>query len=275
MASLSRVRDTLARMDFHPSRVLGQNFLIDANILRLLLDAAEVTPSDVVLEVGPGLGVVTERLLDRAARVVAIEKDHRLARFLADRFADHAGFELIEADALAVDLGGILARGVDGMVSNLPYSVGSRILIEVVQSAHRPARMAVTVQQEVAERMSASPGSKAYGLLGLWLQADYEVTTVHTVSPSCFWPRPEVKSALVRLVRRQAVVPEHLREPFYALSKHMFEQRRKQVASLADSAPPGLCCGSEAVRARLEEMGLDPRVRPERLDPAHWVGLLM
>jgi len=155
---LSELRSLLNEMDFHPSRALGQNFLIDGNILDILLDAADVRHRDEILEIGPGLGAVTEALVDSARRVVAVEKDRRLYEHLRERFKDKPKLELICADMLEVDTEALLKTGFNKVVSNLPYSAGSRILINLAMAEAAPERIIVTVQQEVAERLAAQAG---------------------------------------------------------------------------------------------------------------------
>ena len=150
----SDVRALLAAMDFHPSRVLGQNFLIDANILNILLDAAALAPTDAVLEVGPGLGVLTEGLIERAGRVVAVEKDSRLFEWLQNNYTASPKITLIHSDILDVELAPLLAGGVNKCVANLPYAVASRFLVELMGAERAPERIVVTVQLEVAERLA-------------------------------------------------------------------------------------------------------------------------
>ena len=144
LTSPTEVRSLLERMAFKPSRILGQNFLIDGNILDILLGLAELKPDDQVLEIGPGLGVLTGPLLERVARVVAIEKDDVLHEHLVGTLGDRANFTLLHQDALQVDLAGLLAGGINKVVANLPYSVGSRLLIELALAPQRPACMVVT-----------------------------------------------------------------------------------------------------------------------------------
>ena len=153
---LTKPSDVATLLQLHgirPNRVLGQNFLIDENILRILIEAAELTPGDVVFEVGPGLGVVTAKLWERAARVIAVEKDSALHGFLLKRFAGEPKLELIHADAMDVSLPDILAKGVTKFVSNLPYAIGSRILVDLFEQPNGPQRYVVTVQKEVGDKI--------------------------------------------------------------------------------------------------------------------------
>jgi 16S rRNA (adenine1518-N6/adenine1519-N6)-dimethyltransferase len=274
LTHLSDVRTLVMQLGFHPSRALGQNFLVDGNILDILIDCAAVSPSDRILEIGPGLGVVTEALLQRASHLVAVEKDHRLHAYLQKALVGHEQFELIQGDVLEVGIPGLLARGVDKVVSNLPYSVGSRILMDLVCDANAPRGIVVTVQLEVAQRIVADPGSKTYGLMAVWCQLHCEVALAKVISPNCFWPRPDVKSAIVVLQRREGRLMSESHEAlFYQLTRHAFQQRRKQLASCLAKAPAPLGLDAEATRAFLVEVGAEPTARPEALTVEQWCRL--
>ncbi len=269
----SSVRARLDELGLRPNKTLGQNFLIDGNILQLIVRAAGIGPTDTVLEVGPGLGAVTTMLAGCAGRVLAVEKDPRLAAFIRARFAGFEHVHLVEADMLDLRVDALTWPGeaaplrVDALVSNLPYSVGSRILVDVVRCSHPPPRVVVTVQREVAGRLGAGPGSPDYGLLSVWIQRAYQVRTVHVVGPRCFFPEPEVQSAVVRMETR-ADAPVGT-EAFYALTRRAFGQRRKQVAkSLTDAGRP-----AEVVRACLRAVGVAETARPEDLGVDAWVAL--
>jgi 16S rRNA (adenine1518-N6/adenine1519-N6)-dimethyltransferase len=265
----SEVKALLDRLDFRPSKVLGQNFLIDANILRIMLATAHLTQEDAVLEVGPGLGVLTEWLARWAGRVIAVEKDRRLFAHLRERFAGIRNLELVEGDALKTDLEGWLAGGVNKVVSNLPYSVASRLIFSLVESPHPPEQMVVTVQREVADRLAAGPGTKDYGLISVMTQLRYQVGAVKNVSPSCFLPAPDVWSAIVNLALRSPAPPGPRDAPhFKALIKTAFAQRRKQMASILRRGK-----ATADLESILKTAGVDPRARPENLAPAQWVSL--
>lgn len=269
----SDVRAWIATQQFLPSKVLGQNFLIDENILRIMLEAAALNERDRVLEVGPGLGILTEPLMERAERVVAIEKDKRLGGYLAEAFGSHPRFTLVVSDALDLDLGALVREHrLNKFVANLPYSAGSRILVECFHHAPSLERMVVTVQLEVGERLAAPAGSDDYGLLSIWAQLDYRVAVAKRISPSCFHPRPQVTSAIVTLEksaeRRAALRDASL---FDALVKRAFSQRRKQLGTILEGFPAA--GGRERLRAHLDDIGIDPRARPEILTIANWIAL--
>jgi 16S rRNA (adenine1518-N6/adenine1519-N6)-dimethyltransferase len=275
LTSPTQVREWCQARDFHPNRTLGQNFLIDRNILESIVDAAGVAPEQRVLEIGPGLGVVTAELLRRGARVVAIEKDHRLAAWLAESFGQEPRLQLTCADALEVDWDALLAERFDALVSNLPYSVGTRILLDVAMHPAAPPVLTVTVQLEVAERFAAGAGAEARGQAGVWLQRCYDVSVVRIIKPTCFWPRPEVSSALVRFTRhdRHALSAVETRR-YLELTRLAFMHRRKQLAAALRHAPGDLCLEPAVAQELLIACGADPRARAEELDVAQWCALV-
>jgi 16S rRNA (adenine1518-N6/adenine1519-N6)-dimethyltransferase len=263
----SDVRTLLAALDFHPSRVLGQNFLIDANILNILLDAAELTQRDQVLEVGPGLGVLTEGLLHRAGRVCAVEKDGRLFQWLEKKFAAFPSLGILHADILDVDLAALLAQGVNKCVANLPYSVASRFLVDLLNTPLPPERIVVTVQLEVAERFAATPGTHDFGLVSVLAQLAYAVRIHKRISPTCFWPPPEVTSAILVLERRVAplaVVAN--RAALLHLLKYCFSKRRKQLGTILREE-------FSTAEKVLGALGIPATTRPEQLSPVEWARL--
>jgi len=238
LTSPSQVKAWCIANEFHPNKVLGQNFLIDRNALEAIVDAG-LAASGVarVLEIGPGLGVLTEEMLKRGCEVVAVEKDPILAARLKEALGNPEKLMVIEGDALDV-----IARPSTFnlqppmfacMISNLPYQAGTRILLELVQARAIPS-MTVLVQTEVAERLVAREGSKTRGLAGVWAQLDYDVEIVRKVAASCFWPRPEIGSSIVRLVRhdRNISLSGKERDVFHCLTKKAFEHRRKQLGSI-------------------------------------------
>ena len=264
----SEVRALLTQLDFHPSRVLGQNFLIDRNILNILLDAAELRPDDAVVEVGPGLGVLTAALLERVAAVTAVEKDNRLAPYLRARFADEPRLTLIHSDVLECDLPALFPRPGGKLVANLPYAIAARLLVELTALPHPPALIVVTIQREVADRLAAAPATDDYGLLSILMQRHYAVATVKHISPSCFWPPPEVHSSIAKLVRRPAPLGGPADElALRELLRHAFSRRRKTMArSLRDLVADPL--------PALAQAGIAPTARAEELAPEAWPALL-
>ena len=272
LTSLSGVRRILRERDLKPLKTLGQNFLVDLNILNMIVRAADLQPGDAVLEIGAGLGVLTEALAAGGRRVVAVEKDLRLREHLESRFAGAASVELVMADALEMDLDAMLASGLNKVVANLPYSAGSAILVNLLRAPNRPRRMVLTLQQEVARRLTAAPGSREFGLLGVWARLDYAVAIRKLVSPGCFYPAPKVKSAIVEFERLGAApCTEAERGFFYELTKAVFAHRRKQLkAILAGMAEKRQFAAPTSV---LEALEISPAARPETLDTAAWLRL--
>jgi len=244
LTSPSQVKAWCIENGFHPNRVLGQNFLIDRNALEAIVDAGLAGVAKMsgaaVLEIGPGLGVLTEEILKRGCSVTAVEKDPVLAARLAESLGNPPNLSVVKADALdwIEDAAGengetCSAQTFDAMVSNLPYQAGTRILLELVQRREIPS-MTVLVQTEVAERLAAKEGSKTRGLAGVWAQLDYDVKIVRKVAASCFWPRPEIGSSVVTLTRhnRNVALSAMERDVFRRLTKKAFEHRRKQLGSI-------------------------------------------
>ena len=255
--TLTQVRQLLAALDLHPRKALGQNFLIDANILRIIVEQAEIRADERVLEIGPGLGMLTAALLKLSRHLVAIEKDTRLCQNLREQFP---ALGLIEGDALKVEL-----PAVDKVVSNLPYNVGTAIVERLVDSEQPPRRMVVTLQREVVERMLATPRHKEYGVLTLCTQLRYHVTLAHKVSASCFYPAPNVESAIVVLDRREPRVKLEDGAPFHALVRAGFSQRRKMLHKLLTEFGD--------VDAAFGRLGIALTVRAEELNLEQWIAL--
>ena len=227
---LSEMKQILVERELRLTKSLGQNFLHDANQLRRIVRVAELTKSDKVLEIGPGLGPLTELLIQQAGEVLAIEKDGRLVKVLRERFPE---LELMHADALDFLRDEPRDWSEWKLVANLPYSVGSPILVELAQAERGPQRMVATLQIEVAKRLTAKTDDEHYGLLTLLVQADYEPRGWFKIPASCFFPEPDVDSACICLSRRQPplLAPE-LRETFTKIVKRSFSQRRKMMLKL-------------------------------------------
>lgn len=223
-----------------------------------------------MLEIGAGLGVLTEALLARAGRVVAIEKDARLAAHLRRRFGAAPNFELIEADALEVDLAR-LSAAVTKVVSNLPYASASRLLVELAGAPRPVPEMVVTLQRDVARRLAAPPGTKERGALTVLVERVYDVTVRKEISPSCFTPPPQVWSALVCLRRREPRSERECPDAFRRLVQWAFSHRRKQLGSLLRRAPPWADAAfPERAAAALERLNISCTARAENLTAEQW-----
>ncbi len=230
---LSDMRELLGTRDIQLTKSLGQNFLHDQNQLRRIESAAQLTRDDNVLEIGPGLGPLTELLLAQAGHVLAIEKDARLVTVLRERFASAQNLDLQHGDALVVVRDHARDWHNWKLVANLPYSVASPILVELAQNSKRPERIVVTLQLEVARRLMAKVDDEDYGLLTLLVQLRYEPRESFKIPRSCFFPEPEVDSACVVLVRREeTLLADEHHAAFERIVRRAFSQRRKMMLKL-------------------------------------------
>lgn len=251
-----------------PSKELGQNFLVDDNILGVIGRLAELDPTDVVLEIGPGPGALTAYLAARVAHVHAVELDRRLEPHLAARFGTTTNVDLRFADALALD-----SRELDPpptkLVSNLPYNVATPIVVESLDGLPTVRHWTVMVQREVADRFFAAPRTKAYGAVSVLVQLAGERTGFHPVSRTVFRPQPNVDSALVAFRRRQHPPPVPWTE-LKRVVEGSFAHRRKRLPNSLELA--GVATRDHAAAA-LETLGRPERVRAEELEPAEFVAL--
>ncbi len=274
--SPSATRELLARLNHQPKRFLGQNFLVDGNIVRKSLELAGVQPGDAVVEIGPGLGTLTAALLAAGAEVWAVEKDRTLHAHLASSLAPAQPLlHLLESDAMTQPLAGFSpaishpARPFK-IVANLPYAI-STPWMDAVLGGPLPDRMVLMLQQEAAQRYVIAPGSKQFGAISIFVQSAYEPASGHKVAPGCFYPKPEVDSYLLNLVRRP--VPFVFRPETKALIRACFQQRRKQIgALLRGRITPG---PAAAWLDRLTAAGLGPTARPEQITVALWQQLVV
>lgn len=260
-ASLRRLR----AFEVRPNRELGQNFLIDDNILGVIGRAAELAPVDVVLEVGGGLGVLSEYLAPRVAHLHVVEVDRSLEAPLREALAPFANTSLHLADAVKLDLGA-LDPAPGKVVANLPYGVAASVLIRSIGELRGTNLWVAMVQREVGERVAASPGGKVYGASSVIVRLSCEVRLLRRIPRTVFHPQPKVESVLV-LLRRTAPAP---RPELVALVHAGFAHRRKALAgslALSPGAPEGI---RELARAALEEIGHPSDARAERLPPGDW-----
>ena len=291
---LNEMRELLAKRDIQLTKSLGQNFLHDAHQLERIVAAGEVTRADKILEIGPGLGPLTELLVAKAGEVLAIEMDHRLVEFLAERFglvskegapelssgtseiknqsddsSQPNNFFLIHDDALAY-----LKREPRDwrdwkLIANLPYSVASPILVELAAGERAPKIIVATLQLEVVQRLVAPTDDDHYGILTLLVQLDFEPRGFFKIPPGCFFPAPEVDSGCVTLVRRGTpLLPENLRAPFRKIVKKAFSQRRKMMLKLLKQDWP-----KEKLEAAFAALQISPLERAEKLSLAGFVAL--
>jgi len=260
----AEVRSLAAALDLRPTKQRGQNFVIDANTVRRIVRDSRITESDVVLEVGPGLGSLTLALLDVAARVVAIEVDPVLARALPATVADRAPgqadqLEVVEADALR--LAEVPGPPPTALVANLPYNVSVPVLLHLLALLPSLERGLVMVQSEVADRLAARPGSRTYGVPSVKAAWYAEVRRAGSVGRSVFWPAPNVDSGLVAWIRREQPTTVVTREQVFAVVDAAFAQRRKALRP----ALRVLAGSAEASEQALVRAGIDPMTRGEQL----------
>lgn len=264
-------RAALDAAGFHPSRRLGQNFLLDENVVRAIVRDAGVREGQRVLEVGAGVGFLTRALLDAGARVLAVEVDRRLFEIVRGMLGEHPHLTLVRADALASKhelssevLRWLPASGEWSVVSNLPYAISGPLLAVLEALPNPPVALTVLVQREVALRIAAAPGTGSWGALSARLQASYSSRVVRAVPAQLFWPRPKVESAVVRLERRPDAPGEGERRALAELSRALFPRRRQVLRRVLGDHLGG---PGEAERV-LGRAGLDPTRRVETLGVA-------
>ena len=265
-------RELLARLGHSPKRFLGQNFLVDGNIVRKSLELAQVAAGDAVAEVGPGLGTLTEALLEAGAEVWAVELDRTLHAHLEEGLSTRypTTFHLVEGDAVELPLAGMPPDRVAAskVVANLPYAI-STPWMDAVLSGDLPSRLVLMLQKEAADRYAAAPGGGNFGAISIFLQAAYDVAPGHKVSPACFHPRPDVDSALMHLVRKPA--PFIFSAGEKAIVRRCFQQRRKQIGAIIRDQIPD----HEAQwRELLQADGFLSTVRAETIPVATWIRLV-
>ncbi len=262
-------RTLLRQFDIRPKKSLGQNFLVDDRAAARIVEAADLSPDETVLEVGPGLGALTRHLAATAAQVIAVELDQRLLPVLRHALSGCDNVQLIHGDILELDLAR-LSPSPDKVVANLPYYITSAVLRHLLEAPVKPRLMVLTVQKEVAARMAAGPGDMS--LLAVGVQFYGQPQIVARLGPGAFYPRPGVSSAVVRidLSARPDLGIEDV-ERFFAVVRAGFGQRRKQ---LRNALAAGLPLSKKEVSAALEAAGIDPRRRAETLSLEEWAALL-
>lgn len=272
MANLGIPQNTIAvlqKYNFNFQKKFGQNFLIDTHVLEKIMDSAEITKEDCVLEIGPGIGTMTQYLAERAGHVVVVEIDKNLIPILEETLSAYDNVTIVNNDILKVDINKLVDELNDGkpikVVANLPYYITTPIIMGLFES-HVPIKsITIMVQKEVADRMQVGPGTKDYGALSLAVQYYAKPQIVANVPPNCFIPRPNVGSAVIRLTRyEQPPVEVADEKKMFALIRASFNQRRKTLVNGLTNAPE-LGLSKEAVTEALEKLGLSPTVRGEAL----------
>ena len=272
MAYLGIPQNTIAvlqKYHFNFQKKFGQNFLIDTTVLDRIISSAEITKEDCVLEIGPGIGTMTQYLAERAGSVVAVEIDKALIPILEETLQDYDNVTVINDDILKVDINRLVEEKNGGrpikVVANLPYYITTPIIMGLFESRVPLKSITIMVQKEVADRMQVGPGTKDYGALSLAVQYYAKPEIVANVPPNCFIPRPKVGSAVIRLTRyEEPPVQVKDEKKMFALIRASFNQRRKTLVNgLGNAGLPGIT--KESAAAALTQMGLSPTVRGEAL----------
>ena len=270
MATLGNPQNTIAvlqKYNFNFQKKFGQNFLIDTHVLDKIIAAAHITKEDLVLEIGPGIGTMTQYLCEHARQVIAVEIDKNLIPILEDTLSEYNNVKVIQNDILKVDINQLAQEENGGrpikVVANLPYYITTPIIMGLFESHVPIENITVLVQKEVADRMQVGPGTKEYGALSLAVQYYAEPYIVANVPPNCFMPRPKVGSAVIRLTRhKENPVQVEDEALMVRLIRASFNQRRKTLVNgLCNS--PEVEAGKEEILAALEQMGMSPTVRGE------------
>ena len=265
--SLGEVLNSLKKLKHQPDKKLGQNFLVDENILNFIIDASDISDQDTILEIGPGLGALTEKILLKSNNLVCVEKDKKLYTFLLNRFST---LKIINKDILKINPNELAVKNSFKIISNLPYSVASRVIIMFAESNNSPISMTLTIQKEVAERLIASPNSKSYGVLSILVSNFYEIKILKNINPNCFFPSPKVLSSVVFLETRNApLVEEKLFLIFKKIVKFSFTQRRKQLGTSLRNL------GLKNLETSFMNATFSLKNRPENLSISQWVEIAM
>ena len=280
MANLGNPKNTIEiiqKYEFMFQKKFGQNFLIDTHVLEKIISAAGITKDDCVLEIGPGIGTMTQYLAENAGHVVAVEIDRNLIPILKETLADYDHVTVINEDILRVDIKALAEEYNGGkpikVVANLPYYITTPIIMGLFESGVPIDNITVMVQKEVADRMKEGPGSKDYGALSLAVQYYAEPEIVANVPPNCFIPRPNVGSAVIRLTRHKEM-PVEVKDPalMFKIIRASFNQRRKTLQNGLGNAPE-LPYTKEQIAVAITEMGLTPTIRGEALSLAQFAQL--
>ena len=274
LASPRATREVLDRHGLRPRKGYGQNFLVDPNILRKIVEASGIGPEDLVLEVGPGIGTLTQALCQAAGSVLAVEVDSGLLPVLSETLAPYPNVEVWNRDALELDFA-VIAREKNrgrpfAVVANLPYYITTPLLLALLESEAPFSSLTVMVQKEVADRISASPGSKDYGALSLAVAYRARAETVFSVPPSCFFPQPKVGSAVVHLTLHAVPPVEGEREEIFRLIRGAFLHRRKNLPNAL-----AMSCGlpKEKTENAMKALGWPTGLRGEALSLQQFAAL--
>lgn len=269
--------EVLQKYDFTFQKKFGQNFLIDTHVLDKIISAAHITREDMVLEIGPGIGTMTQYLAEAAGKVIAVEIDKNLIPILSDTLSEYQNVRIINEDVLKLDLRKLADEENGGkaikVVANLPYYITTPIIMGLFENHVPVESITVMVQKEVADRMQSGPGSKDYGALSLAVQYYAEPYIVANVPPNCFMPRPKVGSAVIRLTRHKEPPVEVKDEKLmFDIIRASFNQRRKTLANGLNNSDK-ITCSKEIITEAIEKLGKGPSVRGEALSLQEFASL--
>lgn len=271
IATPIRTQEIMAKHGLTFKKSLGQNFLIDPNILRKIVSQAGLTKESAAIEIGPGIGALTEHLARDAGKVLAFEIDQRLLPVLADTLSPYDNVKVIHSDILKADVEQAIQEELAGfedimVVANLPYYVTTPIILKLLLEKLPIRGLVVMLQKEVAERITAKPGTKAYGSLSIAIQYYTEAEFAMTVPKSVFMPQPNVDSAVIRMIKRPEPIVQVIDEDFFfSVTRGSFVQRRKTILNNLQSAMPNGKAKKELILQALDEAGIDPTRRGETL----------
>ncbi|MFB0551826.1 MAG: 16S rRNA (adenine(1518)-N(6)/adenine(1519)-N(6))-dimethyltransferase RsmA [Phycisphaerae bacterium] len=285
MQTKRQIQQLLASADASPKKRLGQHFLIDLNLMRLLVDSANITNNDIVLEVGCGTGSLTEALIEKAGMVIAVELDRTLAEIAQSQLANAENIELINTDILenkntlshtvtnALESAHKKYHGRILLVANLPYNAASPTMLNLVTGPRTADAMYVTVQKEVADRMTAVPASSDYGSLSIFLSAAGDVKTIRILKPTVFWPQPQVDSAMVSFVRDQEKLKRIENMEFFSQAVHLFMGHRRKTLMACSKLARGKLAKIDNWHEIFERCSINPAQRPEKLGADDYIAI--
>lgn len=272
--SPSYVKEVLSQHGFKFSKSLGQNFLIDGNIVRKIVSESNITKDDYVLEIGPGMGTLTEELGLHAKKVVAIELDDSLLPILDQTLAPYDNIEIVHGDILKIDLPKLIEEKLNGgpvkVVANLPYYVTTPIIAKLIEEGLNLESITVMVQKEVADRMASKPGSKVYGSLSVFVNFYSDPKVIVKVPKTVFMPQPKIDSSVIKLTLKKEL-PDIDREKFFKVVKAAFSKRRKTIINCLSSY--GFDIDKETIRQALESLNINPEERAENLSVEEFMNI--
>ena len=285
MQTKHQIRDLLSSAGIQPNKRLGQHFLIDLNLMKLLVESANIQKDDVVLEIGCGTGSMTEALVEKAGKVITAELDSNLCEIARKQLENAKNLQLINADALeskhklnnvvvnAMSLARKKCRGRFLLVANLPYDVASSLLMNLIAGTTIADAMYVTVQKEVADRMTAVPASGNYGILSIFLSATGDAKTIRILKPAVFWPRPQVDSAMVSFVRNKAKSDRITNMELFSEIVHLFMGHRRKTLLSCSKIARGKLAKITDWPEIFEQCYINPKQRPATLHPENYIDI--